>query len=90
MRVGETAALSDKSIEMGSGNLVVRIMSLNVAHAKIVCQNHDDVGPIGWLRCRFAVDLDLICTLALSADWLRRGECQRENGDGRHADQRRL
>ena len=46
MRIGDADPLTNKPIKIGRGNLVLRVMSLDVSHAKIVGQNHDDVGWI--------------------------------------------
>lgn len=44
MGVGEADALAHEPVEMRRGDLVVRVVGLDVAHAEIVGEDEDDIG----------------------------------------------
>lgn len=50
MGIGETPALADQPIKMRCGDFVLRVVGLDVTHAKIVGQNEHNVGLGGLSR----------------------------------------
>jgi hypothetical protein len=50
--VGETQALADKAVQVGSRDLVLRVVGLNIPHAEVKFPNRDPTGAGHSLKMR--------------------------------------